>query len=52
MIQRISFALVNDRARYTPLVKRDGLMDACEAIQKLEEAFAGICADEGGPTEA
>jgi len=24
MIERISFALVNDRARYTPLVKRDG----------------------------
>jgi len=51
MLSKISFALVNDRARYSHF-KRDGLMEAVADIQDLEEAFVGAHADDGPPNEA
>jgi hypothetical protein len=51
MLERISFALVNNRARYNFFVHEDGTIASTAKLNELHEARVGLMKDVDFPTE-
>jgi hypothetical protein len=52
MLERISFQLANNRARYTHFIHSDGTIASLAKLQELHEARVGVMVEADFPTEA
>lgn len=52
MLERISFALVNNRGRYTHFIHLDGTIACLKPLEALHEARVGVMVDSDFPNEA
>lgn len=51
ILSKISFALVNDRARYTHFIESDGRLIAMYDLNRIREARVGVAGDPGRTDE-
>jgi hypothetical protein len=51
MLQKISFALVNDRARYTHFIEQDGSIIALCPIEIIPEVRVGVVCPQDFPSD-
>lgn len=51
ILSRISFTLVNDRARYTHFIEKDGRLVAMYDLNRVPEARVGVVCEVDFPTD-